>query len=124
MSDKVRGATLTKKASVLGGGREVQAHQPIRQIKFLLGSSSQRKFSSANFYMFGKYFCEVGLSQLLCVDWLLAWNVVLSEVGLHSLTHLRSGHLGMRIGGPSVLYPKQPLATQPSTAPHRSLGLQ
>ena len=29
-----------------------------------------------------KSFCEVGLSQLLCVDCLLAWNVVSSQVGL------------------------------------------
>ena len=60
--------TLTKKVSLLGGGREVQARRPVRQVKFSLGSSSQREFSSANFYMFGKSFCEVGLSQLLCID--------------------------------------------------------
>jgi len=41
----------------------------------------------------------VGLSQLLCVDWILAWNVVLSEVGLSSLTCLQSRHLGMCSGG-------------------------
>jgi len=36
----------------------------------------------------------VGLSQLLCVDWLLAWSVVSSEVGLSSSTCLRSRHFG------------------------------
>jgi len=58
MSDKVRGATLTKKASLLGGGREVQACQTVRQVKFSLGSSSQREFSSASFYMFGNLFAR------------------------------------------------------------------
>jgi len=52
MSDKVRGTTLTKKASLLGGEREVQANLPVHQVKFSLGSSSQREFSSASFYMF------------------------------------------------------------------------
>ena len=47
-----------------------------------------------------KSFCEVGLSQLLCIDWLLAWNVVSSEAGLSSVTRLQSGHLGMCIRGP------------------------
>jgi len=68
-----------------------------------------------------KYFCEVGLSQLLCIDWLLAWNVVSSEAGLSSVTRLRSGHLVMWIRGPSVLYPKQSLkqslAGQPPLRP-------
>jgi len=71
--------------------------------------------------MFGKLFCELGLSQLLCIDWLLAWNVMSSEVGLGSLTCLWSGHLGMYIRGPSVLYPKQSLkqslAAQPPRGP-------
>ena len=44
--------TLTKKASLLGAGREVQARRPVRQVRFSLGSSSQREFSSASFYMF------------------------------------------------------------------------
>jgi len=56
MSDKVRGAILTKKVSLLGGGREVQARRPVCQLKFSLGSSSQREFSSANFYMFRNLF--------------------------------------------------------------------
>jgi len=56
MSDKVRGLTLTKKASLLGGGREVQARRPVRQVKFSLGSSSQREYSSVNFYMFRNLF--------------------------------------------------------------------
>jgi len=59
----------------------------------------------------------VGLSQLLCIDWLLAWNVVWSQAGLSSVTHLWSGHLGMRFQGPSVLYPKQSLAEQPPPCP-------
>jgi len=42
--------TLIKKVSLLGGGREVQAHRLVHQVKFLLGFSSQREFSSANFY--------------------------------------------------------------------------
>jgi len=116
MSDKVRGVTLTKKASLLGRRGEVQARGPIHQVKFSLGSSSQRDFSSANFYMFGKSFGEVGLSQLLCIDWLLAWNVMLSEAGL-SLTHLRSGHLGVHFQGSFALYLKQSLAVQPPRAP-------
>jgi len=107
--------------SLLGGRREVQACRPIRQVKFSLGSSSQREFSSANFYVW-KSFCEVGLSQLLCIDWLLVWNVVSSEAGLSSLTRLWSRHLGMCIRGPSVLYPKQSLkqslAAQRLRAPH------
>jgi len=68
-----------------------------------------------------KSFCKVGLSQLLCIDWLLVWNVVSSEAGLSSVTRLRSGHLGMCIRGPSVLYPKQflkqYLAAQPPQRP-------
>jgi len=44
--------TLTKKASLLGGGREVQAVRPVHQIRFSRGSSSQKEFSSANFYTF------------------------------------------------------------------------
>jgi len=67
--------------------------------------------------MFGKSFCEVGRSQLLCIDWLLAWNLVSSEAGLSSLTRLQSGHLGMRFQGPSVLYPKESLAAQPPRRP-------
>jgi len=63
----------------------------------------------------------VGLSQLLGIDWLLAWNVVSAEAGLSSATRLRSGHLGMCIRGPSVLYPKQSLkqslAAQPPWSP-------
>jgi len=63
----------------------------------------------------------VGLSQLLCIDWLLAWNVVSSEAGLSSVTRLWSGHLDMCIRGPSVLYPKQSLkqslAAQPPQRP-------
>jgi len=56
MSNKVRGATLTKKASLLVGRREIQARRPVHQVKFSLGSSSQREFSTANFYMFGNLF--------------------------------------------------------------------
>jgi len=41
----------------------------------------------------------MGRSQLLCVDWLLAWNVVSLEVRLSSSTHFQSGHLGMCSGG-------------------------
>jgi len=67
--------------------------------------------------MFGKSFCEVGLSQLLCIYWLLAWNVMSSEAGLSSVTRLWSGHLGMRLQGPSVLYPKQSLAVLPLWRP-------
>jgi len=52
MSDKVRGGTLTRKASLPGGRRKVQARQPVSQVKFSLGSSSQREFSSASFYTF------------------------------------------------------------------------
>jgi len=43
----------------------------------------------------------VGLSQLLCVDWFLAWYVVSSEVGLNSLSHPWGGELSA-YGGPSV----------------------
>jgi len=59
----------------------------------------------------------VGLSELLCVDWLLAWNVMSSEAGLSSLTCLWSGHLCVCIRGPSVLYPKQFLAVQTPRCP-------
>jgi len=41
----------------------------------------------------------VGLSQLLCVSWLLAQNVVSLEAGLSSLTRLWSGHLVMHFRG-------------------------
>jgi len=44
--------------------------------------------------MLGKSFCKVGLNQLLCIDWLLAWNGMSSEAGLSSLTRLWSRHLG------------------------------
>jgi len=68
-----------------------------------------------------KSFCELELSQLLCIDWLLAWNVMSSEAGLSSVTRLRSRHLAMCIRGPSVLYPKQSLkqslAAQPLRCP-------
>jgi len=75
MSDKVRGATLTNKVSLLGGGREFQARRPVHQVRFLFDDSSKRRFSCASFYIFDKSLVdlgEVGLSQLLCVDWLLA----------------------------------------------------
>jgi len=74
----------------------------------------QREFFKCQILYLWKSFCEVGLSQLLCVDWLLAWNVVSSQAGLSSLTR---GHLGMCSGGPSVFYPKQHLAAQPSPLP-------
>ena len=67
--------------------------------------------------MFGKSFGKVRLSQLLCTDWLLAWNVVSSEAGLSSLTRIWCRHLGMHCRGPSVLYLKQSLAVQPALRP-------
>jgi len=57
------------------------------------------------------------LSQLLGIDWLLAWNVVSPEVGLSSLTRLWSRHLGMLFRGPSVLCLKQSLAVCPPLHP-------
>ena len=113
----VRGATLTKKASLLGGRR--RGSGPLTRLSgkvltwLLLPIKS---FSSADFNVW-KSFGEVGLSQLLCVDWLLAWNVMSSEAGLSSLTHQWSGHLGVCFWGPSVLYLKQPLAMWPSQHP-------
>jgi len=35
----------------------------------------------------------VGLSQLLCIDWLLAWNFVSSEAGLSTVTAYGAGIL-------------------------------
>jgi len=67
--------------------------------------------------MFGKSFSEMGSSQLLSIDLLLAWNVMSSAAGLSSLTRLWSGHLGMPFWGPSVLYLKQSLAVQPPLHP-------
>jgi len=68
-----------------------------------------------------KSFCKVGLCQSLCIDWLLAWNVVSSGVRLSSVTRLRSRHLGTCVRGPPVLYPKQSLkqslAAQPPQRP-------
>jgi len=50
------------------------------------------------FYTFEKSLAdlgEVGLSQLLCVDWLLTCDVVLSEVGLSCSVHLWGRELSM-----------------------------
>jgi len=66
--------TLAKKLSLLGGEREVQACRPVHQVRFSLGFSSKRGFLSASFHTFDKSLAdlgEVGLSQLLRVDWLL-----------------------------------------------------
>jgi len=63
MADKVRGATLTNKASLLGGE---ERFRPVPQVKFSLGSSSQREFSSASFYMFGNLLARWG-SVTYCV---------------------------------------------------------
>jgi len=44
------------------------------QVRFLFGSSSKGGFSITYFYTSDKSFAdfgEVGLSQILCVDWLL-----------------------------------------------------
>jgi len=75
-----------------------------------------------------KSFCEVGLSQLLCMDWLLVWNVVSSEAGLSSVSRLRSGHLGMCYLGAICALSKAISEAisdcAASTGPHRSLGLQ
>jgi len=64
-----------KRVSLLGGGREVQACRPVCQVRFLFDNSSKREFSDASFYTVEKSSADlgkVGLSQLLCVDWLLA----------------------------------------------------
>ena len=68
-------AQFLPKRSPFLGGREFRARWPVRQVRFLFGSSFKREFSSASFYTFDKSLAdlgEVGLSQLLYVDWLLA----------------------------------------------------
>jgi len=53
----------------------------------------------------------VELSQLLCVDWLLAWNVVLSQAGLGP-TKQTSWYV---LGGGQMF--KQTLAARPPSLP-------
>jgi len=59
--------TFTKKAIGSWWESGVQAHQPVCQVRFLFDSSSKRRFSSANFYIFDKSFADLGgvrLSEL------------------------------------------------------------
>jgi len=56
--------TLTKKASLLGGEREVQACRPVRQGKFSLGSSSQRQFQVPIFICL-EIFLRVGTKSII-----------------------------------------------------------
>jgi len=121
MSDKVRGAILTKKASLLGGGKRGSGLSTRPSGEVLSWLLLPKRVFKCQFLYVWKSFCEVGLSQSLCIDWLLAWNVLSSEAGLSSATRLRSGHLGMCIQGPSVLYPKQSLKQSLTAQPPRCL---
>jgi len=113
----VRGATLTKKISLLAGGGKRSSGPSSRPTgKVFASLLLPREFSSANFICL-KIFWQGGTSQLLCVSWLFAWNVVSSEAGPGSSTCLQSGHFGMCSGGPSVLYLKQPLVVWPPPCP-------
>ena len=67
MSNRLRGMTLTKKVSLPGGGKRGSGPSTCPSGKVFI--------SSAIFYIFDKSLADlgkVGLSQLLCVDWLLA----------------------------------------------------
>jgi len=60
----------------------IQAHQPVGQVTFLLNNSFKRGFSSAILILFEislTVLGGVGLSQLLCVNWLLAYHDVSSD---------------------------------------------
>jgi len=110
---------LPKRHPFSGGeGKEVQAPLTHLSGKVLAWLLLPKRVFKCQFLYVWKSFGEVGLSQLLCVHWLLAWNDVSSQTGLSSLTQLWSGYLCMCFQGPSVLYPKQ------SLVPHRSLDLQ
>jgi len=106
------------------GGREVQAHWPVRQVRFSLGSSSKEGFQVLVLILLKSLarnlapdwsfaFCyppkpvvdvRMGVSQLSLVGWLLAWCVVSSEAGLGAGSLV---HAGMRA---FCLYRKQHLA--------------
>ena len=101
MSKKSEARLFAKRRPFLGG-REVQTHRPVHQEWFLFGSSSRRGFSSGSFYTSDISLAvldEVGLSQLSCDDWLLAWCLVLSEAGLGDLTRLWGGELSTCLRG-------------------------
>ena len=95
---QVRGATLTKNASLLGREERFRPSTCLLGRVLTLFLLPKRVFKCQSLYVW-KSLCEVGLSQFLCIDWLLAWNVVSPEAGLSSLTHLWSRHLGMRFRG-------------------------
>jgi len=48
----MRGMTLAKKAALLGGRREVQAHQPVHQVGLSFGPSSKIGFFKYHFSYF------------------------------------------------------------------------
>jgi len=85
MSDKVRSVTLTKEASLLagwGGGKRGLGPLTSPSGKVLVWLLLPKIVFKCQFLYVWKSFGKVRLSQLLCVDWLLAWNVTLSQVGL------------------------------------------
>ena len=66
-----------------------------------------------------KSFCEVRLSQLLCIDWLLAWNVVSVRSGTQQCDTPSERASWYVHPVPSALYPKQPLEQSLAAQPPR-----
>ena len=71
-----------------------------------------------------KSFGEVGLSQLLCVDWLLAWNVVSSQAGPQQFDTPMERASRYELPGATCFLCEAISGFTASVAPHRSLGLQ
>jgi len=109
--------------SLLGAGGEVQARQAIRQVKFLLGSSSQREFSSANFYMFENLFAS-GTKSIVVYRLALGMecHVVTSGTQQFDMPSEQASWCAL----PGAICPLSEAISgcEVSAAPHRSLGLQ
>jgi len=127
MSDKVRGTTLIKKASLLWEGREVQARRPICQVKFSLGSSSQRQFSRANFICL-ENFLRGGTKLIIVYRLALGMECRVLRSGTQRFdTPLERASWYVHPGAICALSKAISEAISgcaASTAPHRSLGLQ
>jgi len=80
MSDKVRGVTFTKQASLLGGWRDVQASRPVNQLRFSLGFFSEEGFQVPIFILLkifwwgGTVNCYVSLGSWHGMLWCQKWD--------------------------------------------------
>jgi len=108
MSDKVTGVTQQK--GVPSWGRKRGLGPSTCQVRFLLGSSSPKRVFKCQFLYVLKYFGKVGLSQLLRVDWLLAWSVLSSQAGASPMEWASWYAQGSQIF-------KQPLGVWPPSRP-------